>query len=348
MRKQTKSKHRFFDGKAITLAAFGCLSCSFSSLYAQETADFKPSGSPIIVLFADYTAGIGSESQTPGFSLTRSRLGYSYQLTPSLSAVSVVDINATQNGRGVHFHYAYARWAWKNLYISGGLVDLSQFSEQEAFWGRRYLEKSFQDLNGFGASSDLGITAGYRFTRWFEADASLIRGDDIIQNRTGSLNRLALGATFRPVGGLILRAYLDENRHTSLETDNLTSSGNKNQRTLALFAGYRNARFSIGSEFNYQQSKQFVDGGNYYGLSLYSGVALGRKFDLYARYDYVDTQSPSIHTLNWNGIAHETVFITGLEYHPLKNFQISPNYRYIRSFDGTATHFIGLHAGFSL
>jgi hypothetical protein len=303
---------------------------------AQETEGFKPSGSPVIVLFADYTAGAGGDSKAEGFNLTRSRLGYRYQATPSLSAVSVLDINATQNGRGVNFHYAFFEWTWRKLSIDGGLVALAQFGVQEAFWGRRYVEKSFQDLYGFGPDSDLGIALRYRFTSRFEADAALVNGKDVTEAAEGFRpNRLAIGTTFRPLAGLTLRAYFDANRHSSIYITGESPDGTyRSQTTAALFAGYRNRSFSIGSEWNYQQAQDFISGSDHYGISFYGGLALGRKFDFYARFDYVDTG--------------ERMFITGLEYHPVGNLQLSPNYRYLRSPGGDGFHVFGLNVGFSL
>ncbi|MDR2389634.1 MAG: hypothetical protein LBD89_07610 [Tannerellaceae bacterium] len=320
----------------IPLSAFVFLLGGACGIKAQEAGDFTPSGSPVVVLFADYTAG--GPGEAAGFSLTRSRLGYRYRATPSLSGVSVLDINATQNGRGVNFHYAFLEWTRKKLSLSGGLVALAQFGVQEAFWGRRYVEKSFQDLYGFGPDSDLGVTLRYRFSSRFEADAALVNGKDVANASGGvRLNRLALGATLGPLTGLTLRAYFDTNRHSDLSIhvpagENPAYEGQ--ETTLALFAGYRNRHFSLGSEWNYRQAQDFISGDNRSGLSLYGGLPLGQKFDLYARYDRLDTD--------------EATFITGLEYHPTGNLQLSPNYRYLRSLGGEGFHLFALNIGFSL
>ena len=304
-----------------------------TGVHGQEAEDFRASGSPIIVLFADYTAGTDADKDVAGFNLTRSRLGYRYQATPSLSAVSVLDVNATQNGRGAGFHYAFLQWTWKRLSIAGGLVALSQFAVQEAFWGRRYVEKSFQDLYGFGPDSDLGIILNYRLTSWLEADAALVNGSDIVHAEGVRMNRFAWGLTSRLPAGLLLRAYFDVNRYSDIVWYGAAPSFT-NQSTTALFAGYKNEFFSFGAEYNQQLAKDFIEDNNYFGISLYGGLALGRKFDLYARYDYVNTE--------------KAMFVTGLEYHPVKKLQISPNYRYLQSPGGEGSHFIGLNVGFSL
>jgi opacity protein-like surface antigen len=336
MRKLRRSQS--FVSKALAFA--GLWGACFLS--AQEAEGFKPSGSPIIVLFADYTRGMGSDSEVNGVSLTRSRLGYRYQATPSLSAVSVLDINATQNGRGVGFHYAFVDWTWKSLSVDAGLVALAQFGVQEAFWGRRYIEKSFQDLNGFGPDSDLGVIFKYRFASWLEADAALVQGKEREYAEGLRMNRFALGATLRPLRGLSLRAYFDVNGYTPVRVDGGPTPAYKNQRSVALFAGYRNEYFSIGGEYNRQQAQDFLSDNDHSGLSFYGGLWLSRKFDLYARYDRALTQGTS------PLIGREAAFIAGLEYHPVRQLQVSPNYRYLQAAGGEGFHFIGLNVGFSL
>jgi opacity protein-like surface antigen len=260
----------------------------------------------------------------------------------------VLDVNATQDGRGANFHYAFLEWTWKDLSVGGGLVALAQFAEQEAFWGRRYVEKSFQDLYGFGPDSDLGIILKYRLTSWLEADAALVNGSDLAYAEGIRMNRFAWGLTSRPLAGLRLRAYFDVNRYSDITLPGGPAPAYANQSSVALFAGYKNEFFSIGAEYNQQMAKDFNKGNDYFGLSLYGGLALGRKFDLYARYDYVDTESPSGQAYDWASVANETMWIAGLAYHPVKNLQISPNYRYRRPVGGEGAHFIGLNVGFSL
>ncbi|MDR3143062.1 MAG: porin [Tannerellaceae bacterium] len=352
MKKQWKNKSSI--GRIVCILYLSLLFLNGAAgIRAQETREFIPSGSPIIVLFADYTAGASNNNEVAGFNLTRSRLGYRYQATPSLSAVSVLDVNVADDGqRGVHFHYAFFEWTWRNLRVNGGLIALSQFAVQEAFWGRRYIEKSFQDLNGFCFDSDLGVMLKYRFVDWLEVDVTLINGEGTRQLNLSKTNRYGLGATFRPLKGLSLRAYLDV--YERLQSGYLAAAPGapsftrKNQSSASLFAGYRNASFSLGAEYNRQQAKDFIGGNNYSGISIYGGAALDKKFDIYARFDYIDTQTPSEYDYDWSAVAGEALFIAGVEYHPVGNLQISPNYRYMQAFGGEGSHFIGLNIGFSL
>lgn len=317
---------------------------------AQEDESLKLSGSPIVVIFADYTAGLGKANDVSGFNLNRSRLGYQLNIGNSLRATTVLDINANEGTRTVNFHYVMLEWDYKNLTLGGGMVALTQFGVQEAFWGRRYIEKSFQDLNGFGYDSDLGIMLKYRFADWLDADFSLTNGEGTLGLNTNNSNKYGLGITARPFKGFTLRAYGDlftksEDLYPSSAI--LENASFENQMSLAFFAGYRNEYFSLGAEYNKQMNRSFIDGCDYQGYSVYAGVPLSEKFELYGRYDHVDTDTPQRITYDWNPIANENTIIAGLEYHPIRQIYISPNYRYIEPLAGDGFHTVSLNVGFS-
>ncbi|KAA6331457.1 hypothetical protein EZS27_019933 [termite gut metagenome] len=322
---------------------------SCCSVLAQDTAGFKPSGSPILVLFSDYTAGLGENKEATGFNLTRARMGYQYQATPSLSFTGALDMNSNGDRRTINFHYAFLEWKYQNLAIDAGLIALAQFSQQEAFWGRRYIEKSFQDLNGLALDSDIGLMLKYRFTDWLEIDAAVFNGEGDLQLNASKTNRYGLGATIRPFKGLMLRAYLDTyDNYGYVPPADMSFTSTKNQSSMAFFAGYRHDKFSFGAEYNRQTAKMFISGVNYSGVSVYSSVSLTKKFEWFARYDYVDTEGTADLDTYWSAIVNKTLLISGFEYHPIKYIQLSPNYRYEKSVLGNDAHFICLNLGFSL
>jgi len=94
-------------------------------------------------------------------------------------------------------------------------------------------------------------------------------------------------------------------------------------------------------------NRQFVKGCDYLGYSIYTGVPLSNKFELYGRYDYVDTDTPESLTYDWASVINKNTLIAGLEYHPIRQLHISPNYRYIEPINGGGYHTIGVNVGFS-
>jgi hypothetical protein len=250
----------------------------------------------------------------------------------------VLDVNAQDNLRGVNFHYAMLEWEYRKLTLGGGLIALSQFGVQEAFWGKRYIEKSYQDLNGFGFDSDMGLIAKYRFTGWLEADLAVTNGEGTVALNHNRSNKYGAGVTLRPAAGFTLRAYGDTYRLTGQK-----GGPNATQRTVALFAGYSNSRFSVGAEYNRQADRQLVAGYNLSGYSVYAGLSLGKHATVYARYDRTDTD-----TYDWRAGLNSDMLVAGFDFRPLKQLSLSPNYRYMKpAGGGQEQHYIALNAGFS-
>ena len=335
--------------KRIRCKKIGVLILFLTSIAFYSTAQETGSGKPIVVLFGDYTTGLGKASDVSGFNLTRSRLGYEYQTAGSLKATVVLDVNTLDdNTRTANFHYAMLEWAYQKLTLSGGLIYLSQFEEQEAFWGRRYIEKSFQDLYGFGHDSDLGLKLKYGFTDWLSADFAITNGEGTLNLNNNNTYKYGLGITVIPVTGLTLRAYTDlYGKSPNLYPEAGPSASYKNQGTIALFAGYSNSSFSLGAEYNNQKNRSFVNGCDYSGLSVYAGVPLNEKFGLYGRYDYVDTKTLDGITYDWSAIVNESALVAGFEYKPTSQLSISPNYRYAESLAGDGFHAVSVNVGFS-
>ena len=91
-----------------------------------------------------------------------------------------VETMADENGNTKFNGYlknAQIDWKGKGFFVSAGLVNLKQFSEQENFWGHRYIFKSFQEEYGIAFCEDIGIVAGYEFSPVISADMALTNGE---------------------------------------------------------------------------------------------------------------------------------------------------------------------------
>ena len=302
---------------------------SLSKGFSQEdTTSFKPSGKIIARSFIDYSNNFDNES---GFDITRALLGYQYQITPTLRAQIVVDAAAgVKDDRfDPYIRNAFLNWADKGLDINIGLTGLMQFSTQEDYWMHRYILKSFQDLNKMGESVDLGVTAEYRFNEYISADISFMNGEGYKHISKDNSYKTALGLSLRPIENTIFRIYADIYNETEKARgeipEELTGVEFKDQYALALFAGYQNDSFSTGIEFNKVFNKGFVDKLDYYGYSFYTSVKILPKWRVFARYDWIDSSSPSELSEPWND--DNQLIIGGIEFQPLKQLKISPNFR---------------------
>ena len=142
------------------------------------------SGKPILTLFANYKAGVGHCNENSGFNLDRAFVGYEGFFTKGFSAKILMNVEtmADENGNTKFNGYlknAQIDWKGKGFFVSAGLVNLKQFSEQENFWGHRYIFKSFQEEYGIAFCEDIGIVAGYEFSPVISADMALTNGEGV-------------------------------------------------------------------------------------------------------------------------------------------------------------------------
>lgn len=285
----------------------------------KEKSEFKLSGKPIVTVFANYNAGIGTQNKKSGFNLERAYLGYDAKVAKNLSAKVVFDIGTSKVAGSDLERLAYVKnaqitWKLNDFTLDFGLVGLNEFSFQEKFWGYRYIYKSFQDENKFGSSADMGIVGTYKFTKWLSTDLSITNGEGYKKLNIDNRNRYGLGVTATPVKGLSLRAYFDNYSHSE-------GVDKKDQQTMALFAGYQYECFSVGAEYNKQFNQKFVKDANVDGYSIYASGNIAKNFTLFARYDYIDKS------------GDKSTIIGGIQYEPLKYLRISPNYQSIQKKD---------------
>ncbi len=309
---------------------------SFEATKTTETAEspekaekeFIITGSPIVTVFANYHAGIGDNNEISGFALTRAYLGYQFRLSPTLTGKAIIDaaVSPTETylisqKREVYLKNAMLTWKDMGFTVNGGLTSLSQFNLQEKFWGYRYVAPSFQDLYKMGPSADLGITAEYQFMPCLSTDISFTNGEGYRNLNMDNKYRYAFGITLKPLENFTVRAYGDVYQQSGQEKD---------QRTLALFAGYKTKLFSLGAEYNYQENNKWKTGDDYSGYSVYTSLPINKKWTVFGRYDNIDSQNTD--DKSWISFTGEAV-TAGVEYQPIKQLKIAPNYKYTKDFD---------------
>lgn len=338
------------------LYIFSFLFLSFLSFksYSQTEEKFKPSGQIIVRSFFDYSQGFGHVNNESGFDITRAFLGYNYRITPTIRAQVVIDGASGRNSSGnleVYLRNAFINWNDKGFNVSAGEIGLMQFSIQEKYWKHRYVLKSFQDLNKMAPSVDLGFSAEYKFNDYISADISVTNGEGYKKVVKNSSTRYAAGVSLYPVKNLIFRLYTDiynegEDMRDKLP-EGIAEAKYKDQKTLSLFAGYRDEKISGGLEYNRIFDKGFVEDKDYYGYSAYASVKLSSKWRAYARYDIMDSKTPSTFTSPWNDLDGQ-LMIGGLEYQPFKQLKISPNFRNINADRGKSEQYLFINFEFNL
>lgn len=310
---------------------------------AQDSTAFKPVGTVIAKGFLDYHIQDDGER---GFNIGRAFLGYNLKFAPTWEAQLVLDGASYQtlNSDGTNSANAYVRNAfvtWKDygFKLSFGLLGLLEYNLQENYWGFRYVEKSFQDLNGIGPSVDLGATFEYKISPILSADVTFTNGDGARKIQQSKSARYAAGVTLEPVKGLVFRAYGDvynkSQRVMDQQLAGLQSSiidptrelERSNKYITAFFAGYKSSKFSAGAEYNHMYNYGLIKGLNYNGFSFYSAVRVAPKFQVYGRYDVARSATIENVKDTWYKKNVGDYAIVGLEFQPRKQIKISPNFR---------------------
>lgn len=322
---------------SVVLAAI-CLS-SFGQ-QQEEKKKFQIKGQPIVTVFANYHAGLGRANKESGFALDRAYLGYQFSLTEKLSGKVVFDMGSTKVSgsdleRVAYIKNAMLSWKTGNFTLDFGLIGLVQFSVQEKFWGYRYIMKPFQDEYKFGSSADMGILGKYKFTKWLSADITISNGEGYKKLNSDNKNRYAVGTTILPVKNLTLRAYYD------LASKNIEGDATKDQQNLAFFAGYKHELFSIGAEYNKMYNTKFKEDHDQFGYSVYSTIKLEDQFNLFGRYDNLASKD------DWSSADGQRILI-GIQYAPIKQLKIAPNFSTWNPREGKSSSFAYLNIEFKL
>jgi hypothetical protein len=229
----------------------------------------------------------------------------------------VIDIGKSSDINDFH-RIAYiknAQVSWKKdkFILNGGLISTTQFNFQEKFWGYRYIMKSFQDQYKYGSSADLGISATYKFTNWFSADAIIVNGEGYKKIQINNGLNYGIGLTINPIKRLSVRIYGGLNESAN--------AGTKDIINFSSFVGYSANIFRIGMEYNYMQNSDYKADANKSGLSFFGTIKLLDNIDIYARLDEQYSKK------DWNKAKDEHLVIVGTELKLGKYVKIAPNFR---------------------
>lgn len=224
-------------------------------------------------------------------------------------------------------------WKGNGFFVSAGLVNLKQFSEQENFWGHRYIFKSFQEEYGIAFCEDIGVVAGYEFSPVVSADLALTNGEGRKFKNMDNKYKYGAGITLKPTKGFMFRIYGDiYNTPEYLKTD---AGVQKDLYSVAVFAGYNHSRFSLGAEYNRAFNYKFLSGTDVNGYSVYTTVNVVSKMHLFGRFDLLDATGE-----NTNNVSEGHTIIGGFEYSPIRQVRISPNYQGWKARNGRRENYL--------
>ncbi len=301
--------------KKVVLTTLVVLCITALAMSQEPKEAFKPHGKPIIRVFSNFHSTFSDGDSQSAFDVTRVYLGYEHSFSEEFSGTVIFDVADPGVGKlqmTAFVKNAFLNYKRENLSIDFGVIPTTQFKVQENFWGYRYLAKVFQDEYGFASSADLGASVSYKFGEMLSADLAVTNGEGYKKLQSDSILKTAVGITFTPVKALTIRGMADMM---------------DNQNTYAGFVGYKNSKFSVAAEYNYQSNHLMVDDHDYFGPSVYGTLNLSKKSKVFARFDDLKSNTPSGATANWNDAADGQLILAGFEFAPVSGIKLSPNFR---------------------
>jgi predicted porin len=301
---------------------------------AQEKADFTPSGQANGKVFFNYHYDMsnGTEKES-SFEIQRAYFGYDYSIAKGWKASITLDVDKNDGGSDYTVFLKKAQLEWKAssaVKVSLGMIGTIQFSDQESFWGYRYIMKSFNDQYGFGSSADLGIKANFKLSDSFSANAFVINGEGYKKVQDDDGKQKVGASLIYENKGLIAKVYADAN--TTKVVGDGGSEEDVTVTALATFVGYKfSDKFRLAAEYN-----QLINGTKYSsasdnhdleGMSIYSTYTFDKKWEVFGRYDYLTSNTLAGETEKWNVSKNGSAITAGVQYAPVKGVKMAFNYQ---------------------
>ena len=291
-------------------------------IVAQELNDQPPPGRVSAVLFANFNYGLIQENPTTAFEVNRAYFGYHRVLDNHFSAEVKLDVGSlegpTEESPTRRYNYiknAYLSYQSNNLKAWFGLFDMLQYKIQDKFWGYRYLYKSYMDEYNFGPSADLGMGLQYEASEFITTDLTISNSEGYKYLQMDNIYKVGVGITIHPVNRLTIRTYYAI--HTS----------ERPQMSFAGFLGYRFDRLRFGGEYIFQKNYRFVENHNRYGFSLYSTYTFSDRWELFARWDQLFSNTLPDDEIPWNRTHDGGAIVSGVQFAPIKQVQMSLNFQ---------------------
>lgn len=292
------------------------------NLFAQEES-FVPSGKPFATIYANFHRGItGGATDEAAFELVRGYIGYEYQFSPEFYAKINVDVGSPDDlspiskiRRYAYFKNAFLRYSQQKLQIEFGLISLKQFKLQEDIWERRYLMKTIADEHRLGSSADLGVNFHYRFSDILDADLTMMNGEGYSSLQMDDVFKYSLGSTVRIPRNFTSRIVYD------IMNNEISES------TWLFFSSYDFRKvWNLAGEFVYRQNNGWKANHDIYAWSFYGKYNLNEKYQLFARYDRIESNILEGETLPWRLANDGSALVAGIQFRPISKITMALNY----------------------
>ncbi|MEO0163958.1 MAG: hypothetical protein ABIL51_05765 [candidate division WOR-3 bacterium] len=289
------------------------------------------------LVFGDYYHFTSAEDSTienqNGFWIRRIYLTFDSDISEEFSARVRFEINTPYGFNKPDYLVPYIKDAYLKYKVGAqslmfGIIPSPTFELMEEEWGKRYLEKTPNDLYRIGPSREFGIGAKGRY-KIFKYYAVVGNGEgersEYNRNKKGMLSLAVEG-----IKGLTFEVYGDW----------WDIPGEKDKRTGHVFLAYKNDNMGFGVSYTRQQTQ-----GGYSNPEKWSNLRIAgiyfrakfmEKFGLVLRYDRSFDKNRNVLNQSYIYFPSDTSFhfiLASFEFSPVKNVFLSPNVEIVKSDD---------------
>ncbi len=277
------------------ILAAACLTASAED-NANSSGEFTPSGKMEGTVFTNFqsaTTDDAREKHGNGFVFQRAYFGYKYQMTEKFKAHVRMDVGSMNGDQYAYFKTAALTYKEGNLTASAGVLGTYLFKYQEELWGKRYVAKQMNDIQKFGNSADLGITAEYKIEN-ISIDFGIYNGEGYkkLEQDDDYLASIGVAGKFLDKK-LIARVYADRSIGNVFEST-----------TLNGFVGYDLGQFNIGAEYTIKQNHKNADGDDRSGMAAFAQYEVNDKIAVWGRYDQASHDSEKAESYLLGGVEY--------------------------------------------
>lgn len=318
------------------------LFCVPSLLFAQDSFQLveKPDTSyAFCQIFTNFHYNLNDNYEPKAaFNLSSGIFGYRHQFNEQLTAIILYDVTRTTHfysindsaGNPIEYDYfegskytaylkmAEIQWNINQLFTFrvGQLLNTQYLTFQDRFWGYRYVDVTYQEKFRMGMPADFGAQLDFSWKDKLLNQFSVVNGEGPF--RYQDINGKFIYANnlqYYPTDRITLKLYADYGPAKD------TGAAYADKSVVSGFVGYKMDKFRIGGEYTYVFNYGYMDGTDYYGFSVYSGVVVYKNLQVLGRWDHLDlkTIESSVGT---------DYYILGVQYEFVKSFTTALTYRY--------------------
>jgi hypothetical protein len=296
---------------------------AYGSLFSQFDVSSQKAGKMYGKIFFDAFTQLGSESSISGMEIKRAYFSYKYQYDKNFYALLKVDIGSPEDDSRYSLLKRYAYF--KNVGIGYkkdkftfniGIIDMLAFKHQEKIWGHRYINKVFLDRYKFSPSADIGFNASYDFNKYISVNLGFYNGEGYANIQSDNSYNQGLGIISHPLSNSTIKIYLDYTKKEIVRWGIYT------------FASYTiQDKITISSEYNFQANSDYNINDNRFGYSIYSSYDITTKYQLFARYDKLNSNVKENDDIPWNIHKDGSAITAGVQVTLIDGLRFSVNYQ---------------------